>query len=254
MKIENSTKIIFKYALRYALCAMLWMSPLPAFCASLDGAYKDYINGDYEEALTKAVNVRQNDESLYFLGLAYIKMENYPQAREYLLKLTRNFPRSPYHEQGLIKLGDTYMLEGNTKQAQALYEDIEKKQSNFDGMPLVYLRLSQIAAKEGRWDDNKKYTTLLKERYPGSIEANILGPAQEVCYFFSIQVGAFSKKKNAEELEAELKKNYAAYIAEEKNGGYALYKVRVGKFTDRKEAESMRVKLAKQGYPARIYP
>jgi tetratricopeptide (TPR) repeat protein len=234
------------------LCSLVL--PLHIYGASLDNAYKDYINGDYEEALAKASTVRQNDESLYFLGLVYIKMENYPQAREYLMKLGKDYPRSPYFGQGLVKLADTYMLEGNTKQARALYEDIEKKQANFDGMPLVYLRLSQIAAKEGRWDDNKKYSSLLKEKYPGSVEEALLGPSQDVCYFFSIQVGAFSQRKNAEELETELKKNYTVYIAEEKNGGYPLYKVRVGKFKDRGEAEKERLKLAKQGYPARIYP
>ncbi|MDD5195745.1 MAG: SPOR domain-containing protein, partial [Candidatus Omnitrophica bacterium] len=125
---------------------------------------------------------------------------------------------------------------------------------DYNCQPLVYLRLAQVSAKEGKWDDNKKYTSLLKEKYSNSIEANLLGPLQDVCYFFSIQVGAFSKKKNAEDLARELQKNYNVYVVEDKTATLTLYKVRVGKFTDRKEAESMRLRLAKQGYPARIYP
>ncbi|MBU2103015.1 MAG: SPOR domain-containing protein [Candidatus Omnitrophota bacterium] len=221
---------------------------------ALEEAYKNYITGDYEEALLKARAARQNDEALYFLGLVYIKMENYPQAREYLTKLTQHYSSSRFFEQGLLRLADTYYLEGDAARARLMYEDIEKKRVDFTYMPTVYLRLSQIAAQEGRWDDNKKYAAIIRDKYPVSPEAQRAMALENNDNFFSVQVGAFSQKKNALELAGELEKTYTVTVIEDKNAALTLYKVRVGKFSDRQKAEQMRFKLTRQGYPARIYP
>jgi outer membrane protein assembly factor BamD (BamD/ComL family) len=225
-----------------------------AYGATLNDAQKDYLNGDYEEALIKAKKLAENDEVLYFLGLTYIKIGNYPQAREYLGKLTKSYSRSKFYEQGLVKFADTYFLEGDFERSRALYEEMEKKYPSSDYLPLIYFRLAQIAAKEGKWADSEKYTAFLKDNYPNSPEMSLVATLEEAGDFFTIQVGAFAEKKNALELQEELKKNYSVYIIEEKNGGYTLYKVRVGKFKDRQEAEEIRYRLARQGYPARIYP
>ena len=233
--------------LSLAVCLSLYAAPL-------DEAYKDYLDNDYEEALQKAKALKQNDEVLYFLGLVYTKIGNYPQAREYLIRLTDNYRRSKLYEQGMVKLADTYLLEGDLSRARPLYESIEKKSTASNYLPLVYLRLSQIAAKEGRWEDKKRYVNLLKEKYPLSNELILAGTLKEQEDFFAIQVGAFSNSKNAINLKNELDEKYDVYILEDKNENYTLYKVRVGKFKDRKEAEKTWGRLVKQGYPAKIFP
>jgi tetratricopeptide (TPR) repeat protein len=225
-----------------------------SYASSLDEARRDYLNGDYEEALQKAKALKQNDETLYFLGLVYTKIANYPRAREYFVSLTENYPGSKFYEQGAVKLADTFFLEGNFERAQQLYENIEKKPSASNYLSLVYLRLSQIAEKQGRWDDKKKYISILKEKYPSSNELIVADTLEEREDFFTIQVGAFSDSRNAVNLKNELDEKYDTYIIEDKSGNYALYKVRVGKFKDRKEAERTWGKLVKQGYPAKIFP
>ncbi|MFA5337794.1 MAG: SPOR domain-containing protein [Candidatus Omnitrophota bacterium] len=253
-------KNIFKKSLVFGLLALSvveglsMVCSLPLYAASIDEAYKDYLNNDYEEALQKAKVLKQNDEVLYFLGLVYVKIGNFPQAREYLLLLANNYPRSKLYEQGMIKLADTYFLEGDLSKARPLYESIEKKSTVSNYLPLVYLRLSQIAAKEGRWEDKKRYVNLLKEKYPLSNELILAGTLKEQEDFFAIQVGAFSNSKNAINLKNELDEKYDVYILEDKNENYTLYKVRVGKFKDRKEAEKTWGRLVKQGYPAKIFP
>jgi len=227
---------------------------LSLYAASLDEAYKDYLNNDYEEALQKAKSLTQNDEVLYFLGLVYTKIGNYPQAREYLILLTSNYPRSKFYEQGVLKMADTYFLEGDSSKARPFYESIEKKLTASNYLPLAYLRLSQIAAKEGRWEDKKRYINLLKEKYPLSNELLLADTLKKQEDFFTIQVGAFSNSKNAINLKNDLDEKYDVYILEDKNENYVLYKVRVGKFKDRKEAERTWGRLVKQGYPARIFP
>jgi len=245
-------KNIFKKSLVFGLLSMV--CSLSLYAASIDEAYKDYLNNDYEEALQKAKALKQNDQVLYFFGLVYAKIGNFPQAREYLLLLANNYPRSKLYEQGMIKLADTYFLERDLSRALALYESIEKKSTASNYLPLVYLRLSQIAAKEGRWEDKKKYIGLLKEKYPLSNELVLANILKEQKDFFTIQVGAFSNSKNAINLKNDLDEKYDVYILEDKSGNYVLYKVRVGKFKDREEAERTWGKLVKQGYPARIFP
>ena len=245
-------KNIFKKSLVFSLLSLVFC--LSLYAASIDEAYKDYLNNDYEEALQKVKALKQSDEVLYFLGLVYAKIGNFPQAREYLIMLTDNYPRSKFYEQGMIKLADTYFLERDLSRALALYESIEKKSTASNYLPLVYLRLSQIAAKEGRWEDKKKYISLLKEKYPLSNELVLANILKEQKDFFTIQVGAFSNSKNAINLKNDLDEKYDVYILEDKSGNYVLYKVRVGKFKDREEAERTWGKLVKQGYPARIFP
>jgi len=227
---------------------------LSLYAAPLDEAYKDYLSNDYEEALQKAKSLPHNDEVLYFLGLVYTKITNYPQAREYLISLTNNYPRSKFYEQGTIKLADTYLLEGNLERARQLYENIAKTAAASNYSSLVYLRLSQIAEKEGRWEDKKRYLNILKEKYPASNEFAIADTLEAREDFFTIQIGAFSDRRNAVNLKNDLDNKYNVYIIEDKTGNYVLYKVRVGKFKDRKEAERMWGRLVKQGYPAKIFP
>jgi tetratricopeptide (TPR) repeat protein len=240
--------------MRYVLCAMLFAISFSAFSASLSDAYKDYLNNDYEEALIKAKHLQENDEVLYFLGLTYIKIGNYPEARDYLIKLTKDYPRSKFYEQGLLRLVDAYFLEANFVKAKSSYEEILKKYPYGNYQPLVYLRLIQIANKEGNWQDKKIYLAKLKEKYPQSAEVHFLDSLDNQEYFFTIQVGAFSNIKNSLSLKGELANKYDVYMLDEKREGTMLYKVRVGKFKDRKEAERVCGRLIKQGYPARIYP
>ncbi len=222
--------------------------------APLDDAYKSYLNEDYEATIDKAKSVPQNDEALYLLGLAYLKMGNYPESREYFLKLTQNFPHSEKLEEASLKIADSYFLEGDYEKAMALYKEVEKKYPSSDYQPLIYSKLAQVATKEGQWDERKKYLSLLKEKYSQGTEINLPGANETKEDFFTIQVGAFSTKKNALSLSNELSAKYKPYIIEEKADKYTLYKVRIGKFKDRKKAEMVWGKLIKQGYPAHIFP
>ncbi|MDP2922814.1 MAG: SPOR domain-containing protein [Candidatus Omnitrophota bacterium] len=225
-----------------------------SYSASLDDAYKDYLSADYEEALIKAKHLQENDEVLYFLGLTYIKIGNYPQARDYLIRLSKNYPRSQLEVQGFVRFADSYFLEGDLIKAKVSYEDIEKKYPSCSYTPLVYLRLAQIAGKEGKWQDKKKYIGKLKEKYAQSVESRFIDDLEESDDFFTIQIGAFSNKKNASMLKQELADRPDIYIVEDKKEGNVLYKVRAGKFASRKDAEKVYIKLIKKGYPARIYP
>jgi cell division septation protein DedD len=94
----------------------------------------------------------------------------------------------------------------------------------------------------------------LEKEFPDSIEARqakILG--QEL--YFTVQVGSFINRKNAEALAGELKgRNFAAFISSLSKEGRNYYRVRVGKYKHRTTAEIMQDRLRSYGYPATVYP
>ena len=234
------------------ICIFLYTSV--AYSFSIDNAYKRYLLGDYQGAIDEALKLRQNDQVLYFLGLAYIKLGDYTNARVYLSKLLKRFPDSQFYEEGLLKFADTYFLYKNYTTAKDLYEKILKKHPTFNFLPTVYLRLAQIASKEGEWDDKKKYLQKIRIRFPKSPEIQLVEVLENYGDYFTIQVGAFSKQKNALSLREELEDKYPTYVVHDKRGSLDIYKVKVGKYRERTEADSVYQQLRKQGYPARIYP
>jgi tetratricopeptide (TPR) repeat protein len=221
---------------------------------SLSDAQKDYLYGNYDEALSKAKSLRPTDESLYFLGLVYTKTGDYLKAREYFRKLTHNFPDSRLYAQGLVKLADTYFFQKDYDNAQALYLEIRKRYPDLNTMPVVLLRLAQVSSKKGDWQAKKNYLQLISQKYPGCAEMQYVKEIESYGDFFTIQIGAFSDKKNALYLAQALKEKYNVYVIEDKKQDYTIYKVRVGKYKNRYDAQQTAIDLVNEGYPARIYP
>uniref|UniRef100_A0A7V6CDM1 SPOR domain-containing protein n=1 Tax=Thermodesulfobacterium geofontis TaxID=1295609 RepID=A0A7V6CDM1_9BACT len=64
--------------------------------------------------------------------------------------------------------------------------------------------------------------------------------------FYSVQIGAFSKKEIAEKLkDTAISKGYKAFIKDYKTNGEVLYKVYVGKYSTKEEAKKYVTQIAK---------
>jgi len=64
--------------------------------------------------------------------------------------------------------------------------------------------------------------------------------------FYSVQIGAFSKKEIAEKLKDNaISKGYKAFIKDYKTNGEILYKVYVGKYSTKEEAKKYITQIAK---------
>jgi len=233
---------------------LLLCLPLRAWASSITDVHKEYLFGNYEEAIKIAKDLRESDETLYYLGLSYIKIADYLRARTSLRRLVRRFSDSLFYVPGMIKIADTYFLEKDYLKAEELYLEIEQRSSSDDFMPAVLLRLAQIASRQGKWDEKTKYIKRIKSKYPKASEMKFVKVLEVLGDFFTIQVGAFSVRKNALLLVEELKDDYSPYIVKEKKGNYLLYKVRVGRFKNRYDVQKVSSKLLNEGYPARIYP
>jgi tetratricopeptide (TPR) repeat protein len=235
-----------------SLLSFVWI--FSAYAFSLDDAYKDYLYGDYDQAIEKGQGLRENDQVLYFLGLVYGKVGDFSKARAVLSRIVKIYSNSELTEPAQIKFADTYFLDNNLLRAKTLYKEMERKSSMREYMPLIYLRLAQIASKEGQWIEKNKYLDLIKKNYSNSSEAKFVKILEGYGDAFYIQVGAFSNKSNAHGLKEELRNKYSVYIVEDRKGGYSLHKVRVGDFKRREDAQRIYSALLKQGYPAHLYP
>lgn len=223
----------------------------------LDRAYKSYLLGDFNSSLMElkeGLHRTEGDEVLYLAGMNYLKLGDYESARDYFRRLINDFNGKKFYQVAQIKYADTYFLEANYKQAQAVYSSILEKNTVPDFLPRVYLRLAQIAAKFGKWDQEAKYIKKIKKDYSQSVEEYYADILASRGYFFTVQVGAFSEKINAYELMQKLSKKYPAYWAQEDIDQVSLYKVRVGKYQDRSDAVEIYHELVGEGYPARIFP
>ncbi len=228
---------------------------ISAWAVSLKDAQKEYLSGNYEKAILKARRLRENDQTLYFLGLVYTKTGDHERARTYLRKLIKRYPESALHDPAMMKLADTYFLDKDYSEAKQLYQEIEKRCPQLENKSLLLLRQVQIASRQGNWEDKAKFIKLIKEKYPDSPEIAFVKLLESYGDFFTVQVGAFTEEKNARALREELiAKGYKVFLVDESKGSYSLHKVRVGRYKDRYEATKVSAKLLDQGYPARIYP
>ena len=223
------------------------------WAATLADAQRNYLLGNCQEAIKNAKGLRETDRSLYFLGVAYIRLANYSTARVYLRKLIKGLANSFLYNQARLKLADTYFLQSDYTNAKQLYESI-KEDNPSDIIPFVLLRLAQIASRSGDWDSKWKYLNIIKAKHPDSSVIGFVKTLEGYGDFFTIQVGAFAEKINAKALVGILNQEYSAYIVDDVKNGQAIYKVRVGKYKTRHQAQEVLEKLLDKGYPAKIYP
>lgn len=72
---------------------------------------------------------------------------------------------------------------------------------------------------------------------------------------WAVQLGSFSRKDNAEQLAADLrKKGFAAFLSQLDTGSTSLHRVRVGPQKDRQSAESVAAQLQKSGHSGQVVP
>jgi tetratricopeptide (TPR) repeat protein len=236
------------------LAAILCLCPFTSFAVGLDEAYQDYIYGNYQDAIDKA-KLEESDKAFYLIGLCYMKLDDNDQAREFLTQAITSASNTAMKEKAQISIADTYFLEEDFVNAGKKYHQLLDNNISSNYLSLIYLRLAQIASKDGRWKERNDYLNLIKTKFPSSVEMKFVHVLEGYGDFFTIQVGAFSSKYNASSFQSELEaKGYSAYMVAEQVQANTLYKVRVGKYNDREAAHKVFLELLDLGYPAKISP
>lgn len=226
--------------------------------ATLQKAWAYYLKGEHEKALDACRKISRSkalgEEGRYIMGLSFLKLGDYQQARKNFEFLLENYPKSERREQILLGIADSYYLEEEFEKAEQYYVRLLKDFPDTDYASIVYLRLGLCQRNQGKWQEAESSFYKVVRDFPLSLEAEAVRDyLKEKTGYFSVQVGAFSKADNAQRLSGLLrKKGYDAYIEKTCHGDKLIYRVRVGKFNTRKDAQKEAAKLKKEGFTVRI--
>jgi tetratricopeptide (TPR) repeat protein len=238
-----------------------------AYALNLDSVKASLLQEDYKQAITEGEKLIAQynhspgvDELYYILGLSYLKDGNYLRASDIFEIILKEFKNSKFREEAKLGLADTFFLRNDFDKAQDLYLNLLKESPATPLKPMIYHRLSQAAFKSGSMEQGKNYADKLSLEYPLNLESKT---DKEVCplpqgesgFYYTVQVGSFSKSVNANNLVKKLlQKGYPAYMEQAAVSGGASYRVRVGRTRSRQDAAVLERKLSQEGYPTRICP
>jgi len=198
-----------------------------AYALNIDKVKVHFLGGNYSAAVIEANRLISEDqyspELYYFLGLSYLKLEEYTKAGDSFRIVINNFKESKFKEEARVGLADTYLLTGDLNNAGNIYREL-------------------LADNPGT-----KFKSQINQRL-GVIEPGKKGQ-------YSVQVGSFANSNNARKLTYRLiSMGYPAYIEEDGAFPNKSYKVRVGSLKTLSEAEDLGRKLSSQGYPVKVCP
>jgi tetratricopeptide (TPR) repeat protein len=270
MQTSNSKKVknLFFLSGSLTFCFLFYAFVCKTYALNLDKVKVYFLNGDYKAAILEGEKLMGqsahnsgSDELYYILGLSYLKDGNYLRASDIFEIILGEFKNSRFRDEAKLGLGDTYFLRGYYEKAEAYYKDLLSSDPGTKLKPQLYYRLSQAGFKRGDTAGGLEYSQKLKREFPANIEAKM---NNELCpmpdnshagFYYTVQVGSFSKKTNAGNLAQKLnQKGYVAFVEEGVSSGNAIYRVKVGKLATLAEAQALKYRLSQEGYPTKICP
>ena len=194
-----------------------------------------------KKARDKLLQTKPNDPSVIFLDAVLTEDGN--EAFKKYEKIYSKFPKSKYAEAALYRAYCYKYSIGLYIAASKLYNQLKIKYPNSP-----YLKNTSASANLTTQDDMPKQDLSLtiekdslKEITP---ENENYKPKEE--FKFTIQLGAFLKKSNAENLAKKIKESgYETYFGTKKVAGADLIIVYYGKFKTREEASSTLSRIEK---------
>ncbi len=235
-----------------------------AYASDLESAKVYFLNGNYSAFIKEGEDIMAktgaHSESLaelyYLLGLSYLKEGNYLRASDIFEIILKEFKAGKFTNEARIGLADVYFLKGDYDKSESYCQGLIGGSNANKMKASAYYRLSKIALKKGMTQEANGYLDRLKNDYPLSPELRINKEITGPEFYYTVQVGSFSKPANARNLSQKLAgEGYEAHIEEGiSKSGAKIYRVRVGKFPSRQDAKVLEKKVSREGYPTKIFP
>ncbi|MBI3315372.1 MAG: SPOR domain-containing protein [Candidatus Omnitrophica bacterium] len=213
--------------------------------SSYDKVLELFLKEDYAGAArlskdytSNAKNTANLQDVLYLHSLSLFKLNRAGEARGKLSELEKVFKSPDEKAAAAASAGDSYFYDRNWAEALQSYQDTLNKYPRTDQTAYLRSRISEISGQ----------LTRAVVQSPSLSQV-----AVEEKPFFTVQTGAFSKRRNAESFLKKLKADgYDAYL--EHPDEHNVYRVRVGKFATRQEAVAKASRLNQDGYPTKVIP
>ncbi len=240
--------------------------------------HESFLKGDYlgvdrlsKSFLQDSQDPAHRQDVLYLQALSLMKLNRAFEARVKLRVLENTFTSLDKKASASASVEDSYYYAGDEALAFASFKATFEKYPNSSQSSYVLYKLLELAEKSKRQDESIFYKASLLRDYAASRQAqdarihfaavpeiDRLGSAlRQISFeeqpFFAVQVGSFSREKNARSLMKELlDKHFEAYL--EKDRKNRMVRVRVGRCPSREEAGKLSERLKEEGYPTKIYP
>ena len=199
------------------------------------------------------------DQTAYLRALSLMKLGRYAEARPLLKELENEAVSPVLRAQAAYSLGDSFYFENKRAEADIYYKEAVTRYPAHGEAPgvkrLLGLSVTGPGPELSKRDtlENANVSLLHRDSAFGTRSGSAQQFAVEEGVLYSVQVGAFARRRNAERLLNKLLRNrYDAYISREEEAGH--FRVRVGHMTAEEEARSLESRLKKDGYPTRIFP
>lgn len=216
-------------------------------------------------------------ESAYLAGRCCLYSADFELAEKIFSDATKRFNpaknknltnyQAEYYYWSVFGLGEAKSALGQNSAAEKLYKQLLDPQFESDIEPLALLGLAKTARQAKKPDQANQYMDLYREQYgqapigeahansritatqkgPGNTPSNpdermdkIMGNK------YYIQIGAFSKKANADKEAAVYKKNgYKVLVESYDKQGQKFYRVLLGSYGSKSQADYIKSKLEK---------
>ncbi|MCP4650904.1 MAG: tetratricopeptide repeat protein [PVC group bacterium] len=221
--------------------------------AILQGHYRDALDKCYALEYEAAGVVK--GEALYLQGACLMQRSDYKEARD-AFKQALPFIEGDLVIEAYMGIADTYFEQYTFKDAISIYEQLLVQYQDSDYEAMLYYKVGKAHQKLSEWVKAEQYFEKLKKKFPDSFENELVARNSTGGNFFTIQVGSFTNKPNAQKLHNDLKnKGYEVYITDLQINGHKVYRVRVGKFVSRIAAEYAENRLRNQeSLPTHMFP
>ena len=254
----------------YFLVLAIFIFPVISWAADLDSLKADFLQGNYRRVTLEALaqmgsfNNQGADELNYLLGLSYLKEDKLDQAQECFRRILNN-PISKFKEQADLSSADIYLIKGQFKDAEDIYNKLLENNPNTNLKAGIFYRLSQLGYRKANKEESNEFLLKLRKDFPLSLELRAVNgipqseapvihradaPINEIGEF-SVQVGFFVKNLNAINFKDRLLAlGFPAYVEGSSEG----YRVKVGKFKTQVEALDTESKLSREGFSTKLCP
>jgi len=221
----------------------------PVFAESSASVQAAFLRGEFDSVSQRtAVLLEQKrsdaDQLLYLQGVARLKLRDWTGAERSLQELIKRYPKSKHTPYARLALGATQKGAGDLVGATNSYQLLLKDRTAQAVWPQATYELGQLQRQMGLWEQAK---VSLKKVGKDLIKKE--------SFHFTVQVGAFTERRNAKRLLAELKeRQFNGVVSLTQVSGRQFYRVRVGQFSSRLDAEREAGALRKAGFPAKVVP
>ncbi|NQU73633.1 MAG: MiaB/RimO family radical SAM methylthiotransferase, partial [Candidatus Omnitrophica bacterium] len=239
----------------------------------LDYPKECILMGNYQEAFNKCRELidypsvqKRRAEILYLAGLCCLKLGRNIEARSYFNEaILAEGENENVKAEAYLGVADSYFLNERFDEASDAYERVLTNYPKDSIKVMAYYRLGEISYKIGQPGRAEYYLSKLTQEFPLSFESRLLKNLlnEETPYVanidstntYSIQVGCFANKGNADKICEKLsKEGFDVYILESPYSDEPKFKVRVGRVNSKNDAGILEARLKGAGYPTRICP